>query len=143
MPAVHAARRGKQSPCRPLPVQVDGELYVAGSNDSSQLGVRQQDSVQEPTRVQGLESRQVEQVRACWRKRMLHALSRALLKGGLHTGICRRRCRWMQGLQPCTRAARQRLQQRQSCCSCIQPPPHPIASLAGGVWRPAYLGTHR
>lgn len=46
-------------------MQVDGELYVAGSNDSSQLGVRQRDSAQEPTRVQGLESRQVEQVRTC------------------------------------------------------------------------------
>ena len=50
--------------CTPHPcTQADGELYVVGSNDSSQLGIRQQECVAEPTRVQGLESRQVEQVR--------------------------------------------------------------------------------
>lgn len=69
------------NPCAPA----DGELYVAGSNDSAQLGIRQQENVLDPTRVQGLESRQVEQV--CMIGSRLVAAT-LLAIGGCSAGSC-------------------------------------------------------
>lgn len=84
------------------PAPADGELYVAGSNDSAQLGIRQQENVLDPTRVQGLESRQVEQVRMIGSYVVAALCYWRVLRGDLpptcvvhsNTGACCLGCRW-------------------------------------------------